>query len=352
MSSLEPADNARRASPLASGGVPAALPTHGALLVVQIAFAVGAVEGKLAMSSMPGLGGGVDPFALAMARMFGAAAVFQLFMRATGMLRPLPWREHLRIVGLSLLGIVVNQTLFLLGLRLTTAFAAVLLGMMIPVFTATFAVGFGLERPSVRTGVGFSVAFGGVLWLTGVGSLDWGALAIAANCLSYALYIVLSKNVIVRVGAFTMITWVFTWGAIVFAPFGARALVTGAASWSPRAWVLVAVVVAVQTILAYSVNAWALGRSGPTLVAAYIYLQPLVAAALQWVQLRQPIGPRAIVAAAFIFLGVAIVATRRPVQASASASLPSASSSRSPEMDQAIRNASGMPKNEPGATRT
>ena len=286
-------------------------------MVVQVAFAVGAVEGKLAMrppSAATGgaaLGEGVDPFALAMARMFGAAVFFQLFMRATGRLRPLPVREHLRLAGLSVLGIALNQTLFLVGLKLTTAFAAVLLGMAIPVFTAALAVAMRFERGSARTALGLALAFAGVLWLTGIGSLDWGALAIAANCLSYALYLVLSRSAVVRLGALTVVTWIFTWGALMFAPLGARPLLAGAASWSPRAWVLVGVIVLLPTIVAYSANAWALGRTTPTLVSVYIYLQPLIAAALQWVQLGEPIAPRALVSAAFIVAGVGLVATRR-----------------------------------------
>ncbi len=238
----------------------------------------------------------------------------------------MPVREHLQIAGLSMLGIVLNQTLFLVGLRMTTAFAAVLLGVTIPVFAAGLAIAFGLERARVRTAAGMALALIGVLWLTGIGKLDWGALAIAANCFSYALYIVLSKNAIVRVGALTLVTWLFTWGALMFAPIGVRALVLGAPSWSGRAWLLVAVIVAVPTIVAYSANAWALGRYGPKLVSVYIYLQPLLAASLQWVQLGEPIAARALVAAAFILLGVGIVATRRPTVANvANTELPGAS---------------------------
>ncbi len=76
MSLPEPEDNARRTSLLA---------THAALFVVQVAFAVGAVEGKLAMRPTSGAGHageGVDPFALAMARMLGAAVFFQVVARA------------------------------------------------------------------------------------------------------------------------------------------------------------------------------------------------------------------------------------------------------------------------------
>ncbi|HEX4446021.1 MAG TPA: DMT family transporter [Polyangiaceae bacterium] len=329
MSLPEPADNARGPSPLGpdleprrgtavaavtavtAARSPTSGTTHLALLIVQIAFAVGAVEGKLAMRPTSSGGEGLDPFALAMARMFGATVFFQVLMRATGKLRPLPRRDHLRIAGLSMLGIVLNQTLFLVGLKITTAFAAVLLGVTIPVFTAALAVAFRVERPSLRLALGLALAILGVLWLTGRGSLDWGALAIAANCLSYALYLVLSKDVIVRVGALPLVTWIFTWGAIMFAPLGAWPLVSGAATWGPRAWELVAVIVVMPTIVAYSANAWALGRSTPTLVSVYIYLQPLIAAALQWVQLGEPVSSRALVASGFIVAGVSVVATRR-----------------------------------------
>ena len=54
----------------------------------------------------------------------------------------------------------------------------------------------------------------------------------------------------------------------------------------------------------------ALGRSGPTLVTIYIYMQPVIAALLAWAQLGQPLTPRLVTAAAFIVAGVAIVVSR------------------------------------------
>jgi drug/metabolite transporter (DMT)-like permease len=286
---------------------------HLALAVVQLAFAAGAVEGKLALDSSSSGGGGVDPIALAMARMAGAAVFFQLFTRLRGDLAPLGAREHLRIAGLSVLGAVLNQTLFLVGLHWTNAFAAALLGATIPVFAASLAVAFRIERPSVRTAGGLALAIAGVLWLTGIGSLDRGAVAIALNCLSYAFYIVLSKRVIERVGALRLVTWLFTWGSVIMAPLGGRPLVLGVETWSERGWMFVAFFIAVPTIVAYLANAWALGLAGPTLVTVYIYLQPVLAAFLQWFQLGEPVSRRALVATGFILAGVGLVATRRSV---------------------------------------
>jgi drug/metabolite transporter (DMT)-like permease len=253
----------------------------------------------------------VDPFALAMARMLGAAVFFQGMLRMTRQLRPLSWREHGRIGGLALLGIVLNQTLYLAGLRLTTAFAAALLGATIPVFTASLAIVLRVERAAASTAVGLALALGGVLWLTGVGRVDVGAVLIAVNCLSYSLYIVLSKGVLERLGALTLVTWAFTWGALMLVPVGGLALVRGAAEWGARGWLLVGFMVACPTIVAYLANAWALRRTTPTVVTIYIYLQPVLAAGLQWLQMREPVAQRALFASGLIFAGVTVVAVRR-----------------------------------------
>ena len=108
--------------------------THAALVLVQFAFASQAVEAKVAM--MPRADGGEEifPEALAMIRMLGGA----LFFRAIAGVRreygaPISRADHLRLAGLSILGIALNQTLFLLGLRWTTPFSVSLLGATIPV---------------------------------------------------------------------------------------------------------------------------------------------------------------------------------------------------------------------------
>jgi drug/metabolite transporter (DMT)-like permease len=303
---------------------PGAAATHLALVVVQIAFAAGAVEGKLALGPVSHGGAGIDPVALAMARMVGGAAAFQALARLTKELRPVSRSDHWRIAGLGLLGVVLNQTLFLVGLRTTSAFAASILGATIPIFAAAFAVALRLERAHPRTGIGIALAIGGVLWLTGVGSLDYGALSIALNCVAYALYIVLAKPVIDRLGSPTVVAWLFTWGALIMGPFGGPPLARGAVHWGGLAWFFVAFFVAVPTIVAYWLNAWAIGRATPTIVTVYIYLQPVLAALLQWVQLGEPIATRALGATALIVLGVAVVASRPAVRVPLAPSAPPA----------------------------
>jgi drug/metabolite transporter (DMT)-like permease len=277
---------------------------------VQIAFATQAVEGKLAMMPRALGGEAIPPAALAMSRMIGALVFFQIAVRLARKLSPTTRLDQLKLAGLSVLGIALNQALFLLGLRTTSPVSAALLSVTIPIFTAGLAVLLRQERASVRLVLGLSTAVCGVLWLTGVTHVDGGAVLVALNSLCYAAYLIAAGPMIRRLGAFTVVTWIFFWGAIAFAPFGLPALVHAVPDITPRGYGLLAYILAVPTILAYTANAWALGRSTASLVTVYIFLQPLLAAALAWVQLGQTVTPRIGVAALLIVVGVVIVATR------------------------------------------
>jgi len=282
------------------------------LLVVQIAFASQAVEAKVAMAPRANGGEEIFPEALAMFRMLGGALFFQLLVRARGaQLLPIARRDHAKLAGLSILGIALNQTLFLMGLRWTTPFSVSLLGATIPVFTAALAVAFGKESRSWRTAVGLVLAMAGVVSLIGVGSLDRGAVLVALNSLSYAAYVVLSRDVVVRVGALRAVMWIFTYGALLFLPIGLGPLLAELPHLTPRGWTFLVYILVMPTIVAYLLNAWALARSSATLVTVYIYLQPLIAALLAWVQLGQGVNRRAAVAAPLILMGLTVVATRR-----------------------------------------
>ena len=282
---------------------------------MQFAFASQAVEAKVAM--MPRSQGGEEifPEALAMIRMLGGALFFQAIVGARATQGVAISRgDHLRLAGLSIIGISLNQTRFLMGLRWTTPFSVSVLGATIPVFAAGLAALFGKERLTARTLAGIAVALAGVLSLIGNGSLDRGAILVAINCLSYAAYVVLSRDVVRRVGALRTVAWLFTYGAVLFAPLGAGPMLAQLPVLTPRGWAFTVYILAVPTIAAYLLNAWALGRSSATLVTIYIYLQPLLAALLAWAQLGHGISKRAWLAAALILAGLGIVATRQPAK--------------------------------------
>jgi drug/metabolite transporter (DMT)-like permease len=285
--------------------------THFALIIVQIAFASQVVEGKIAMRSRVEGGEEIAPAALAMARMIGGTLFFLTlhFMRRD---RPrLTMRDHGTLAILAILGIALNQTLFLIGLRITTPMGASLLSVTIPVSTAAIAVLAKKERASIRLGVGLTIAIAGVLWLTGVRDFDRGAVLVGLNSLSYATYLVFSRDIIQRLGAISVVAFIFLWGALEFSPIGMPTLIHEMPQFTARGWLLVSYIIVMPTIIAYFCNAWALGRSSASLVTVYIYLQPILAAILSYVQLGQAVSARLAIAAVLIVIGVGVAATRR-----------------------------------------
>jgi drug/metabolite transporter (DMT)-like permease len=279
---------------------------HAALVLVQLAFGSLAVEGKLVMSPRFG----VSPPALAMVRILGGALVFVPALLATpGRRRVSSLRDVAGLVALSVFGIVLNQALFLAGLRQTSPVSAILLLVTIPVFTTALGVLAGRDRLTLRGAGGVALALLGIGVLSGFALPQRGDAMVLLNSASYALYIVFSKRLLAEYGTLTVLAWIFGAGALIFAPFGGPALAREAAGWSGATVGLVAFIVLVPTAFAYSANAWALGRATPGLVTIYMYLQPLVVAALSWAQLGRPPDGRALQAGAMILAGVALVAT-------------------------------------------
>lgn len=285
---------------------------------MQFAFASQAVEAKVAMLPRSQGGEEIFPEALAMIRMLGGAlffCAFQAIVRVRSAARaPIARSDHWRLFGLSIIGIALNQTLFLMGLRWTSPFSTSLLGATIPVFAAGLAVLFGKEKLRLRTVIGLALAILGVLSLIGIGSIDRGAILVALNSLSYAAYVVLSRDVVLRVGALRAVAWIFTYAAILFVPFGMPAMIAQVPILTGRGWMFVLYILALPTIVAYLLNAWALGRSSATMVTVYIYLQPLIAAVLAWAQLGHGISKRAWLAAVLILVGLGVVASRQPAR--------------------------------------
>ena len=143
------------------------------------------------------------------------------------------------------------------------------------------------------------------------GQATRGNILLVVNSLSYGAYIAISRDLFRRYGALQVITWIFQIGVLLTLPFAGYAWATDALqSVSLAAWVTVAYIVIVPTVGAYYLNSWAITRVSPSVVAVYIYLQPLLAFGLAPLVLGEHLNSRTIVACALIFFGVAVVTIR------------------------------------------
>jgi drug/metabolite transporter (DMT)-like permease len=214
----------------------------------------------------------------------------------------------------SLLGVAGNQLLYVKGLSLTTVINATLLSTTIPVFTLAVSIALGHDQATLRNLAGISLAVAGVVYLVDPLRASFspettlGNLLVIANSFCYGAYIAISRDLVKRYGALKVITWLFLIAAVATVPFSAYAWSADSLTSVPgSAWMTLIYIVLVPTVGAYYLNAWALTRVAPSIVAIYIYLQPLVAFGLAPLLLGERLNSRTLVACALIFAGVAVV---------------------------------------------
>jgi len=284
---------------------------HLALIAVQVMFGTWPVVGKVALR-------GLSSTMLVAFRVGGAAVAFTLLQRQLGQLVRLPHRDLLRLFLCSLLGVSLNQLLYVKGLSLTTAINASLLSTAIPVFTLLISIVLGLDRLSWRRVTGIALAAAGVIYLIDPVRADISAkttagnLLIVVNTLAYGGYIAISKDLFTRYGALNVITWLFVLACLIVLPVGVVSAnnVSSTAEQGLVIWLAAIYTVMVPTVAAYYLNAWALTRVPPSTVAAYIYLQPLIAFGLAPLVLGERWTIRTLLACTLVFAGVAVVTAR------------------------------------------
>lgn len=280
---------------------------HLALITVQILFGIWPIFGKIVLRSM-------SSTSLVALRLVGAALLFSVLQRRITPLLRMPVKDILVLTACSMLGIVGNQFLFVKGLSLTTVINAEILSTTIPVYALAVSILIGYERGSRKTLIGVLLSAAGVVYLVNPFHADLsrqtttGNVLILTNSFLYALYIVISKHLVERYGALNVVTWIFLVGSVITVPVGIYSLQQeNLAAITGSTWLAVAFIIVGPTVVAYYLNAWALTRVAPSVVAIYIYLQPLIAFGFAPLLLGESFSSRTILAAVLIFVGVALV---------------------------------------------
>lgn len=288
------------------------LAPHVALFAVQVMFGSSAILGKYALAAFP-------PVAIVGFRVAGAAIAFSVLQNLRGGGMRLERRAHYLYFALfACFGVIFNQLLFFKGLSLTTATNTSLLAVMIPVFTILVSVLIGNDKLTRLKVAGTVLAGGGVVYLIDPQNASFsstttqGDMLVILNSMSYATYIAVSKRLITHYGALKSIAWLFLFASVVNVPAGLISLSSVDVSQiNSGAWLALGGVVLFSTILAYYWNAWALARVEPSVVAVYIYLQPLIGTVLAIFILGEAWKPRIFTAMLLIFTGVFLVTRKR-----------------------------------------
>ncbi|MFG0317665.1 MAG: DMT family transporter [Planctomycetota bacterium JB042] len=282
-----------------------------ALAAVQLAFGLFPVFGKEAFHAFA-------PGAVAAWRVAVGAAVLLGIAVARHGRRALPPRALLpRLAVCSLLGVALNQGLFLEGLSRTKAVNTGLVMCIIPVATYGFAVLLRQEAHDRRRSLGIVLAIAGTvpLLLEGEGApLEGDSLGVAlviANALCYSLYLVLSKPLLGRLPTLVVIAWVYAL-SLPAAPWFARGReLAPSLEGNERAWGALAFVLVFPTVLAYLWNTYALKRVRASTVAFFVFLQPLVSGLGGVLVLGEELLPSTWITAAMLLVAMGLVVVRR-----------------------------------------
>lgn len=278
----------------------------GVLFAIQLAYSSLHVVGKLVLADLA-------PLALAGTRV--AIATPLLLLLAWRHDRAIPPRaDWPRLALLGLLGIAANQTLFLIGLSLTSATSASILMPSIPVFTAAAGALLGIERIRGKRLAGVLLAACGALVLLDPtrietsGQATLGNLIVLSNCLCYSFFLVLQRPLLARLGWRTVIAWSFLFGSIGTLAVSAPALVsTSWPSLPPHTLLGVLYIGVVPTAGAFALNSWAIRRTSPSTAAAFTTLQPVLTGALAALALGESLHANQAAGFVLIVLGLALV---------------------------------------------
>jgi drug/metabolite transporter (DMT)-like permease len=273
-----------------------------ALLGVQLFFGTLPIAVKLALREL------TSP-ALALARCAGAAALFLVLHITLVRERVQSRRDYALLAVYAVFGVILNQLLYITALTHTTATAAQTVVAAGPAITLLIAILARKETATALKWTGIAVAGAGAVLLVGAGAQTgsaFGNLLAVLNVISYSVYLVISRGLLRRYDALTVVTWIFVFGAIGMVPWGIVPLVREIGGLHAQTWGALVYIILLPTVAAYWLNVFALKRVESSVVSVFGYLQPVITAAVAIPLLHERISPRLVPAAALIFAGVAV----------------------------------------------
>ena len=233
---------------------------------------------KLAMQN-----GAIDGVLLAFFRVSGAALLFWLISPLTPR-EKIARNDWLPLLGMSLCGMVINQFLYVLGIQYTSPTNACVVGTSTPVMTFILAALFLHHRVTLLRVGGFLLASVGALVLIlgsggGLSGHPLGDTLCLISQFSAACYFVFFGGVLRRYHPVTIMKWLFLFAAVLtLLPMRSRLVALPSVTFSLQELFAIAYVVIGGSFFSYLLLIVGQRRLDPPTVAAYNYVQPIIAA--------------------------------------------------------------------------
>lgn len=280
---------------------------HIALLITNIIFGLNM---PVSRSLLPDV---LKPFSLHFFRVLGATL---LFWTASFLIKraKIPLKDLVKLFFAGMLGVLINQLSFIIGLSTTSPVTASLIATLLPVITMILSFLILHEPISWMKITGVAVGASGALILIlasaegSAGSSLQGVLLILLSALSYALYLTLFKKIIATYHPVHIMKWMFLFAFMVSIPFCYTDFMQTPFSQLPaEAWLRIGYVVMLSTFFAYLLIPVGQKTVRPTTLSMYNYLQPVVASGVAIAAGMDSFGYENILSAILVFAGVYIV---------------------------------------------
>jgi len=289
---------------------------HIVLFTVGVLYAVNYIVAKDVMPTF------IKPSGFIFYRVFGATILFWIVHRFISK-EKIQKEDVPKFIQAAIFGVAMNQLLFFNGLSLTSPMNASVIMTSNPILVLLASAVILKERITANKVIGILLGLGGALSiiilpvLMGFSNIEWragdplGDVMILINAMSYGVYLVTVKPLMSKYEPMTVIKWVFTFGCIIVFPFGYDQALEVEWSLLPNRvlWSIGYVVVGV-TFLVYFLNVYAMKTVSPSVVSAYIYLQPVLAGGLSLALGMEELHWIKVMAAALIFTGVFLVSKK------------------------------------------
>ncbi|TAL62790.1 MAG: EamA/RhaT family transporter [Bacteroidetes bacterium] len=255
------------------------LQAHIALFLAQVLYAASFPIAKIVMEDIP-------YNVLVVMRVIGAVILFWASSLIVN--EKVERKDFLRLFGLGICGVAVNQSLFLKGLHLTSPIDAAIMMITTPILVLIIASLIIKERITLLKFSGIAIGFSGAAYLifqnlgaTNKESSFLGDMFIFINAISWGTFLVLVKPLMKKYHTITILKWTFLFGLPLVLPFGiSDGIVFDWQNLSMKIILYAGFVIVFTTFVAYLLNTLALKELSPSIASAYIYMQPFLTALL------------------------------------------------------------------------
>lgn len=289
----------RRASPL----------VEASLLLTVFFFGTNFTAVKLVVESVP-------PILFAATRFTLAGLLLLPLALLSGPNSRLSRQDLLPMLGLGLVGVTLTQSVFTVGVGLTTAANTALVYSTSPVWGMLLAFALGWERPRISGVLGIGLCLLGVGAIV-YGSLDFAGTSLVGDALILAAavcwgsYTVLTLSFLRRYSALAVAAYAMTLGGLAAFPLAALDPSSlDLAALDGITWAAAAYSALCSSAFGFAAWGWGVSHVGANRVLVYQYLVTLTGVSTGVLLLGEGFGAGQLIGAAVILAGVYLARSR------------------------------------------